>query len=135
VTARSSATGREHAAMLGRFLFVGGAFSLTYAALSALLVSAGAPPFWSALGLYSVAIPLAYLAQKSFTFRVKTPRRGAFLVYLATQLGSFALIASVTVHFVAYHIIFDFMLYAMTAACAAVLSFAVNKTVGVGVAR
>lgn len=121
--------------MLARFVFVGGGFSVTYAALSAVLVSAGAPPFWTGFLLYAVAIPLAYLAQKSFTFRVKTPRRGAFLVYLATQLGSFALVASVTANFVAHDVVFDFALYLATAACAAVLSFAVNKTVGLGVAR
>lgn len=111
-----------------RFLCVGGAFSLSYAVLTAALISLGAPPFWTALLLYGFAIPLAFLAQKRFTFRATTAQRHAFWVYLATQLVTFALVAGVTTRFVMQQIWADTMLYLVTAGAAAVLSFFVNRT-------
>ncbi len=119
---------KDSFAMLLRFLLVGSGFSLSYALLNAGLVSVGAPPFWTALLLYAAAIPLAYSAQRQFAFRAETPRSGAFLVYLATQLGSFALVAGITTRFVSQVFWADMALFLVTAAAAAVLSFAVNKT-------
>lgn len=123
---------RFEAGKLLRFVAVGGGFSVAYSALTAALVGFGAPPFWTALVLYAAAIPLAYWAQKAFTFRIKAARRGAFLVYVATQLGSFALIASVTARFVTRDMATDFAIYLGTAGLAAVLSYAVNTTLGMG---
>ena len=114
--------------MLLRFLCVGGVFSVTYAVLTAVLVSLGAPPFWTAFLLYGFAIPLAFLAQKRFTFRATTAQRHAFWVYLATQLFSFALVSGVTTRFVTQQIWADTAVYLVTAGAAAVLSFAVNRT-------
>ncbi len=121
--------------MLLRFLIVGGTFSLSYALINAALVSAGAPPFTTALLLYAVAIPLAYVAQKKITFRVRKSGWRSFLVYLATQLGSFALVAGITTQFVAKIFWADTLLYLATAGTAAVLSFFITKTLAFGIKR
>lgn len=114
--------------MFFRFLLVGGSFSLSYAVMTAVLISFGAPPFWTAFLLYSIAIPLAYLAQKQFTFRAMAAQKHAFWVYLSTQLLSFALVAGVTTRFVMHHVWADTALYLVTAGAAAVLSFGINRT-------
>ena len=114
--------------MLMRFLLIGGSFSLGYAILNAGLVSLGAPPFATAILLYGLSIPMAYIAQKHFTFRASGCGRKSFFVYLCTQLGSFALVASVTLSFVSQVFWKDMSIYLATAALVAVVSFAVNKT-------
>lgn len=122
------ASERSILAMLSRFLVVGGVFSVTYAVVTAALIALGAPPFWTATLLYALAIPLAFLAQKRFTFGNETAQRNAFWVYLSTQLASFTLIASITTQFVMHNFLLDTVLYLMTAGAAAVISFLVNRS-------
>ena len=115
-----------------RFVLVGALFSLGYALLSAGLITFGAPPFWTPLLLYSLAIPIAYTAQRKFAFRITTNRWKAFFVYLTTQLVSFAFVCGVTARFVTQTFWIDVIIYLFMATLAAVMSFVVNKTFAFG---
>ena len=69
-----------------RFLFVGGSIALLYAVLAALATSyLPLPKAVSAVGVWLILIPPAYLWQRSFTFSTSAPHRHAPLLYAATQ--------------------------------------------------
>jgi putative flippase GtrA len=116
--------------MFLRFLLVGGGFSLSYALVTAALIRfAGAPPFWTSVLCYVVAIPLAYTAHRRFAFQVEETRPAAFALYVATQVGALALVSAVTTHFVSHHFARDTLLLLVTSGLAAVLSFAIGRFV------
>ncbi len=112
-----------------RFALVGGGFSLGYALLTAFLVGPlSAPPFATSVGLYALCIPLAYLAQKHFTFGASRAHGGSFAIYGATQIASLAVIALITTRFVSQVYWMDTGIFLATAAGAAVASFAINRS-------
>ena len=114
-------------ARLGRFLAVGGSFSLGYALATAWLVGPlGLPAFATSVALYAACIPAAFLAQRLVTFAgrdsARPPARGLAL-YAATQLTSLALVAAVTTRFVTGQVLLDTALFLATAGTAAVASY------------
>ena len=117
----------DQTARLLRFLLVGGGFSLLYALVSAVLVGkGGTPPFATSVILYALCIPAAFAVQKRFTFRVARTRQSGFLIYAGTQVACLALVAGVTTRFVTGHMALDTGVFLVTAALAAMLSFAVS---------
>ena len=111
-----------------RFGLVGGAFSLGYAILGAVLVGPlGAPPFATSVLLYALCIPLAFAAQRRITFGQTRVRRGGFAIYAATQLLGLALVAAVTTRFVTRVWWIDTGLLLATAGLAAGVSFAISR--------
>lgn len=112
-----------------RFAAVGGSFSLGYALLTAFLVGPlSAPPFVTSVVLYALCIPLAYLAQKHFTFGAAHSHGGSFAIYAATQVASLAVIATITTRFVSGVYWMDTGVFLATAALAAVASFGINRS-------
>jgi putative flippase GtrA len=115
-------------ARFARFVVVGGGFALGYAVVTAALVGrAGLPPLATSVAVYALCIPLAYLAQKSFTFRVRRAQRGGFMVYAATQVVCMALVSVVTTRFVTGHVPTDTLLFLATAGSTVVASYAVLR--------
>lgn len=113
-----------------RFLLVGGTFSLIYSlTTSALIGFAGTPPFVTSVLVYLMCIPPAFLAQRSFAFRVEKTRPAAFAIYAATQIASLSAVSLVTTRFVTGIFAFDTALFLVTAGCAAVLSYLVGRFV------
>jgi putative flippase GtrA len=112
-----------------RFAIVGGGFSLGYALLTAFLVGPlSAPPLVTSVTLYALCIPLAYLAQKHFTFGQETAHKGSFAIYALTQVVSLAVVATLTTRFVTQVYWMDTGLFLATAASAAVVSYAINRS-------
>ncbi len=112
-----------------RFAMVGGGFSLGYALATAFLVGPlGAPAFATSVGLYALCIPLAYLAQKHFTFGKAQTHRGSFAIYAATQVAALAVVALITTRFVTRIYWVDTGLFLLTAGSAAVVSFGINRS-------
>jgi putative flippase GtrA len=110
-----------------RFLMVGGAFSLGYSVVTALLVGpVGLPAFATSVVLYMLCIPAAFHMQRKLTFAGQAPRRGGFAVYAGMQVASLALVASVTTRFVTHVFVLDTLLFLATAGTAALLSYFVN---------
>ncbi|WP_120500201.1 hypothetical protein [Roseovarius sp. EL26] len=113
-----------------RFAFVGVSFSALFSVLSAMVINlAIAPPFWTNVVLFSLCIPPAFLAQKHFSFRAKTLRKNAFLLYAATQIGSVSLVSLVTTRYVTYDIRMDTLVIGVTVVLAAGMSFLVGRLV------
>ncbi|MCU0908163.1 MAG: GtrA family protein [Rhodobacteraceae bacterium] len=113
-----------------RFAIVGAGFALGYAVVTAVLVGrAGLPPLATSVVVYALCIPLAYLAQRSFAFRVRRAQRGGFGIYAATQVACLALVSVVTSRFVTGHVATDTALFLVTAGAAAVASYAVLRLV------
>lgn len=113
-----------------RFLFVGGGFAIGYSILSAVLVGPFAmPAFATSVLLYAICIPLAYFAQRRITFASKLKGPKSFVVYGATQLGSLALVATVTTRFVTETVLVDTLIFLLTAGAAAVVSFYVSDRI------
>lgn len=120
--------GPQDIARFARFVVVGGGFALGYAVVTAVLVGrAGLPPLVTSVVVYALCIPLAYLAQKTFTFRVRRAQRGGFLVYAATQVVCMALVSVVTTRFVTGHVATDTLLFLVTAGSTVVASYAVMR--------
>ena len=116
--------------MFLRFLLVGGGFSLSYALVTAALIRfAGAPPFWTTVQCYVVAIPLAYTAHRRVAFKVEETPPPPLALYVATQVGALALGSAVTTHFVSHHFAQDTLLLLVTSGLAAVLSFVIGRFV------
>jgi putative flippase GtrA len=110
-----------------RFLMVGGAFSLGYSLATALLVGPlGFPAFATSVILYVICIPAAFYMQSKLTFAGQQARRGGFLIYAAMQVGSLALVASITTRFVTQVFVLDTLLFLATAATAALVSYVVS---------
>lgn len=110
-----------------RFLLVGGGFSLGYSVTTALLVGqAGLPAFATSVLLYLICIPAAFHVQRRLTFAGQQARRGGFLIYAAMQVGSLAVVASITTRFVTQVFVFDTLLFLATAGTAALVSYVVN---------
>ena len=113
-----------------RFLAVGGSFSLGYAVVtSALIRFADAPPLPTSVIVYLVCIPLAFLAQKKIAFRVDQTGRSAILIYGATQVASLAVVSTITSRFVTRVFIVDTLIFLVTAAAAAVVSYLICRFV------
>jgi putative flippase GtrA len=111
-----------------RFLTVGGSFSFGYAVVTAALIRfMDAPPFLTSVIVYLVCIPLAFLAQKNFAFRADQSRRSAVLIYAATQLGSLAVVSTITSRFVTRNFVLDTGLFLVTAGAAAVVSYLICR--------
>jgi putative flippase GtrA len=112
-----------------RFAAVGAGFSLGYALLTAFLVGPlSAPPFVTSVVLYALCIPLAYLAQKHFTFGQETTHKGSFAIYGATQVVSLAVVATLSTRFVTQVYWLDTGLFLTTAASAAIVSYGINRS-------
>lgn len=129
MTAPSQPRGlRHHGGRALRFALVGGAFSLFYSVVSALLVGkAGMPPLPTSVVVYALCIPAAFAVQKSFTFRRAPTRRFGFVFYAGTQVASLALVAAVTTRFVSGEVALDTLLFLATSGLAALFSFAVTS--------
>jgi putative flippase GtrA len=111
-----------------RFVVVGGAFAGGYAVVTAVLVGvAGMPAFPTSVAVYALCIPLAYLAQKSFTFRAARARKAGFLVYGSMQVLCMMIVSWITSRFVSGVILLDTALFLGTAGAAAVASYAVSR--------
>lgn len=111
-----------------RFLLVGGTFSAIFSATTAGMIRyADTPPLATSIIVYLLCIPAAFQAHKRFAFGVQNARRSAFLVYLATQVCSLALVAAVTTRFVTQMFWADTALFLATSAIAAVLSYLVGR--------
>jgi putative flippase GtrA len=115
--------------MLLRFLCVGGGIALGYSLTVAALTSyAGAPVYVTAIALYAFCIPLAFVAQKRVTFRVRQTRTAGFPIYVATQVASLALVAWITTRVVTGAFLPDTLIFLGTAGSAALLSFFVSRS-------
>ena len=113
-----------------RFLVVGGSFSLGYALVTAGLINfANAPALLTSVIVYLLCIPLAFLAQKNFTFRDDQSGKSAMLIYGATQLGSLAVVSAITSRFVTKNFVIDTGLFLVTAGTAAVISYLICRYV------
>ncbi|EBA13903.1 GtrA family protein [Roseobacter sp. CCS2] len=113
-----------------RFLIVGGSFSLGYALVTAGLINfAEMPPLLTSVMVYLLCIPLAFLAQKKFTFRDGRSGKTAMLIYGATQLGSLAIVSTITSRFVTRNFVIDTALFLATAGMAAVVSYLICRYV------
>ncbi len=113
---------------LVRFLLVGGGFSLAYALVTALLIGKlGFPAVVTSVLIYAACIPLAYLAQRRFTFRADRTHRGSFIIYALTQVFGLGLVSLITTRFVSGVYLLDTGLFLITAGVAAIVSFAINR--------
>lgn len=121
----SAARARQRPRLL-LFLLVGGGFATGYSALTAILIgTAGLPSFATSVGLYMLCVPLAFLAQRQFTFAARETGWRGFPVYAATQVGSLALVAAISTRFVTQVVYLDFLIFLVTAGSAALVSFLV----------
>lgn len=112
----------------GRFLLVGGSFSLGYALTTAALIRfVGLPPLATSVIVYLFCIPAAFWAQKKISFRAVWAGRSAMLVYAATQLASLAIVSTVTSRFVTRNFVYDTGLFLVTAGTAAIVSFLICR--------
>jgi putative flippase GtrA len=119
-----------HAATFLRFVLIGGSFSLIYSAGTAALIRfAGAPPLMTSVILYALCIPVVFYCHKRFAFRAQQTRKMAFPLYLATQVASLALVATVTTRFVTEQFWLDTALFLATSTLAAVLSYLIGRYV------
>ena len=113
-----------------RFLLVGGSFSLAYALVMAALIGmVDAPPLPTSMIVYLLCIPLAFLAQKKFTFRDDQSGKAAMLIYGVTQLGSLTFVSAISSRFVTKNFILDTGLFLVTAGTAAVISYLICRYV------
>jgi putative flippase GtrA len=113
-----------------RFVMVGGSFSLIYAATTAGLIRFTAtPPFAASILVYLLCIPPAFWAQRHFAFRAEKSGRGRFWIYGTTQIASLTLITSVATHFVTQNFWKDTFIFLVTAAAAAIISFAICRNI------
>ena len=113
-----------------RFLMVGGGFSLGYAIVTAGLINfVNAPALPTSVIVYLLCIPLAFLAQKKFTFRDDQSGKSALLIYGATQVGSLAVVSAITSRFVSKSFVIDTGLFLVTAGAAAVISYLICRYV------
>lgn len=111
-----------------RFLAVGGSFSLGYAVVtSALIRFAAAPPLPTSVIVYLICIPLAFWAQKKIAFRADQTGRSAMFIYGATQVASLAVVSTITSRFVTRVFIYDTLIFLVTAAAAAVVSYLICR--------
>ena len=123
---------KDHAHIwtFGRFLLVGGSFSLGYALMTAGFIRfANAPALTTSVIVYLLCIPLAFWVQKSFSFRSGQTDRSAMVIYGATQIGSLAVVSAVTSRFVTRDFLYDTALFLVTAGTAAVVSFLICRFV------
>ncbi|MEL6641801.1 MAG: GtrA family protein [Pseudomonadota bacterium] len=113
-----------------RFLMVGGGFSLGYALVTAGLINfVNAPALPASVVVYLLCIPLAFLAQKKFTFRDDQSGKSALLIYGATQVGSLVVVSAITSRFVTKNFAVDTGLFLVTAGAAAVISYLICRYV------
>ncbi len=113
-----------------RFLMVGGSFSLGYAIVTAGLINfVNAPALPTSVVVYLVCIPLAFLAQKKFTFRDDQSGTSALLIYGATQVVSLVVVSAITSRFVTKNFVVDTVLFLVTAGAAAVISYLICRYV------
>lgn len=111
-----------------RFVGVGGSFSIGYAMTVAALVRfTAAPPLITSITIYMACIPLAFLAQKKFAFRVGKTARRAILIYAATQIACLILVSLITSRFVRGVFLFDAVLFLITAGSTALLSYLICR--------
>lgn len=111
-----------------RFLAVGGSFSLGYSVVTAALIRfAGAPPFATSVIIYLLCIPAAFWAQRKIAFRADQTGRGAMLIYAATQVGSLAIVSTVTTRLLTKNFVIDTLILLMTAGSAAVISYLICR--------
>jgi putative flippase GtrA len=111
-------------ARFARFTLVGVTYSLIYSAFTAVLVSiAGAPAFVTSTMVYALCIPLAYLTQKSFTFRAERVQRAGFVLYAATQVSCMAIVSLITTQLISGHVVQDTALFLATAGVTALASY------------
>ena len=111
-----------------RFLLVGGSFSLGYALMTAGLIRfADAPPLLTSVIVYLICIPAAFIAQKKIAFRADQSGKSAMLIYGATQVGSLAVVSTITSRFVTKNFAFDTALFLVTAGTAAVVSYLICR--------
>ncbi len=110
-----------------RFLMVGGAFSLGYSILTAVMVGPfGLPPFSTSVVLYVLCIPAAFSLQRRLTFGAQDARPAGFFIYAAMQVVSLAVVASVTTRFVSQVFVLDTLLFLATAGAAASVSYVIS---------
>jgi len=120
--------GRTELGALLRFALVGGGFSVFYAVASAALINhAGTPPFATSVVVFALCIPPAFLTQQHFAFRAKTLRKHAFWIYAATQIGSIAVVSTLTTRFVTYNMVLDTLIMGGTVVIAALVSFLIGR--------
>jgi putative flippase GtrA len=119
----------DRSATLVRFLFVGGMSSFSYSVIiTAIIQFTDLPIFLSGVVLYCLFIPVTFHAHKSFSFKAKMLKKGAFARYVALQVGCFALVSFVSSQHVDETFFLNTMLvYYITVVTAAVLSFAVGR--------
>jgi putative flippase GtrA len=119
-----------HTATFLRFVVIGGSFSLIFSAVTAALIRfAATPPLPTSVVVYALFIPVAFHCQRRFAFRAQDTRKTAFPLYLATQLASLALVATVTTRFVTRDFWLDTALFLATSTLAAVLSYLIGRYV------
>lgn len=121
---------RDHAGAFIRFLAVGGSFSLGFAVITAGLIRVFAlPPLPTSIVVYLLCIPLAFLAQKKIAFRASAAGRYALMIYASVQVGSLAVVSTISSRFVTYSFLLDTLLYLVTAGSAAVVSYLICRFV------
>ena len=77
---------------LVRFVLVGGATTLLYAALAlGLIFLGGLRPLTAHLIAYAIAVPVSFLGQKFFTFRFAGDQQRALRRFLASTLAALLL--------------------------------------------
>lgn len=113
-----------------RFLAVGGSFSLGYAIVtSALIRFVAAPPLPTSVVVYLICIPVAFWAQKKIAFRAEQSGKSAMLIYAGTQVGSLAVVSTITSRFVTRIFLVDTAIFLVTAGVAAVASYIICRFV------
>ena len=122
----------EARALLGRvirFLAVGGTSALLYSIASALLVE------WRWLGpqaagivCYTLAIPLAFLAQRRFTFASKGAPGREFGAYAALQVVVLAVSTAFIAPFIGDSLMLNAVVFLIFGLSAAFVSFVICQT-------
>ena len=113
-----------------RFLLVGGGFSAIFALTTTVLINFfDTPPLPTSIAVYALCIPLAFTAQDRFTFRGNRNSRHALLIYAGVQIACLAVVSTISSTFVSRVFWLDTLVYLVTAAVAALFSFAICRFV------